>query len=255
VVIDQTPIGRTPRSNPATYLGVFDDIRKLFASLPESNARGYKVGRFSFNVAEGRCFECSGDGVIKVTMHFLPEVIMVCKSCKGKRYNNETLSILYKGKSIADVLEMTAYEAAEFFAAHTQIAKRLKLLCDVGLDYLKLGQASTTLSGGEAQRIKLVDELAKRGSKTMYILDEPTTGLHNSDIERLLIVLNRLVDKGNSMIIIEHNIDVLKTMDHLIDLGPEGGDEGGSIVVQGSPKEVAKCKASYTGYHLNKVMK
>lgn len=255
VVIDQTPIGRTPRSNPATYLGVFDDIRKLFASLPESNMRGYKVGRFSFNVPEGRCFECSGDGVIKVTMHFLPEVIMVCKSCKGKRYNRETLQILYRGKNVADVLEMTAYEAAEFFAAHTQIAKRLKLLCDVGLDYLKLGQPSTTLSGGEAQRIKLVDELAKRGSKTMYVLDEPTTGLHNSDIERLLIVLNRLVDKGNSMIIIEHNIDVLKTMDHLIDLGPEGGDEGGVIVAQGIPREVAKCKQSYTGCYLKKVMK
>ncbi len=254
VVIDQTPIGRTPRSNPATYLGIFDEIRKLFASLPESNARGYKVGRFSFNVSEGRCFECSGDGVIKVTMHFLPEVTMICKACKGKRYNSETLQITYKGKNIADILEMTAYEAAEFFAAHTVIAKRLRLLCDVGLDYLRMGQPSTTLSGGEAQRIKLVDELAKRGSKTMYILDEPTTGLHNSDIERLLIVLNRLVDKGNSMIIIEHNIDVLKTVDHLIDLGPEGGDEGGTIVAQGTPKVVANCKESYTGYHLKKVL-
>lgn len=255
VVIDQSPIGRTPRSNPATYLGIFDEIRKLFASLPESNARGYKVGRFSFNVSEGRCFECSGDGVIKVTMHFLPEVTMVCKSCKGKRYNSETLQITFKGKNIADILEMTAYEAAEFFAAHTVIAKRLKLLCDVGLDYLKLGQPSTTLSGGEAQRIKLVDELAKRGTKTLYILDEPTTGLHNSDIERLLIVLNRLVDKGNSMIIIEHNIDVLKTVDHLIDLGPEGGDEGGIIVAQGTPGEVANCKQSHTGFHLKKALK
>lgn len=254
VVIDQSPIGRTPRSNPATYLGIFDEIRKLFASLPESNARGYKVGRFSFNVAEGRCFECNGDGVIKVTMHFLPEVTMICKSCKGKRYNTETLQIIYKGKNIADILEMTAYEAAEFFAAHTVIAKRLKLLCDVGLDYLRLGQPSTTLSGGEAQRIKLVDELAKRGNKTMYILDEPTTGLHNSDIERLLMVLNRLVDKGNSMLIIEHNIDVLKTVDHLIDLGPEGGDEGGCVVAQGLPRDVAACKASHTGYHLKKVL-
>jgi excinuclease ABC subunit A len=254
VVIDQSPIGRTPRSNPATYLGVFDDIRKLFASLPESNARGYKVGRFSFNVAEGRCFECEGDGVIKVTMHFLPEVTMICKSCNGKRYNTETLQITFKGKNIADVLEMTAYEAAEFFKAHAQIAKRLNLLCDVGLDYLKLGQASTTLSGGEAQRIKLVDELAKRGNKTLYILDEPTTGLHTSDIERLLIVLNRLIDKGNSMIIIEHNIDVLKTADHIIDLGPEGGDEGGTIIAQGTPQEVAKCKQSYTGHHLKKAM-
>lgn len=254
VVIDQTPIGRTPRSNPATYLGVFDDIRKLFASLPESNARGYKVGRFSFNVADGRCFECSGDGVIKVNMQFLPEVTMMCKSCKGKRYNAQTLDITYKGKHVADVLDMTAYEAAEFFKAHTQIHKRVQLMCDVGLDYLKLGQASTTLSGGEAQRIKLVDELAKRGNKTMYILDEPTTGLHSSDIERLLMVLNRLIDKGNSMIVIEHNIDVLKTADHLIDLGPEGGDEGGFIVAQGTPAQVAQCKESFTGQHLKKVM-
>lgn len=254
VVIDQTPIGRTPRSNPATYLGIFDEIRKLFASLPESNARGYKVGRFSFNVAEGRCFECSGDGVIKVTMHFLPEVTMVCKACKGKRYNAQTLEILFKGKNIADVLEMTAYEAAEFFKAHTTIVKRLALMCDVGLDYIALGQPSTTLSGGEAQRIKLVDELAKRGSSTLYILDEPTTGLHTSDIERLLIVLNRLVDKGNSMIIIEHNIDVLKTVDYLIDMGPEGGDAGGSIVVQGTPREVAQCAQSYTGQYLKRVI-
>lgn len=254
VVIDQTPIGRTPRSNPATYLGVFDEIRKLFASLPESNARGYKVGRFSFNVAEGRCFECEGDGVIKVTMHFLPEVTMVCKSCDGKRYNSETLSIRYKNKSIADVLEMTAYEALDFFSAHTHIAKRLKLLCEVGLDYLKLGQASTTLSGGEAQRIKLVDELAKRGHSTLYVLDEPTTGLHNSDIEKLLQVLNRLVDKGNSMLVIEHNLDVLKTVDYLIDLGPEGGDGGGTIVATGTPKEVAKVEDSYTGKYLKKML-
>jgi excinuclease ABC subunit A len=254
VVIDQTPIGRTPRSNPATYLGIFDEIRKLFASLPESNARGYKVGRFSFNVAEGRCFECSGDGVIKVTMHFLPEVTMICKTCKGKRYNAQTLEILFKGKNIADVLAMTAYEAMSFFKAHTSIAKRLQLMCDVGLDYVALGQPSTTLSGGEAQRIKLVDELAKRGSRTLYILDEPTTGLHSSDIERLLIVLNRLVDKGNSMILIEHNIDVLKTVDYLIDMGPEGGDEGGTIIAQGTPKEVAQHKQSYTGQYLKRVL-
>ncbi|MFI5332950.1 MAG: excinuclease ABC subunit UvrA [Candidatus Babeliales bacterium] len=250
VVIDQSPIGRTPRSNPATYLGIFDDIRKLFASLPESNARGYKVGRFSFNVPEGSCFECKGDGLVKVTMHFLPDVTMVCKACKGKRYNAETLSITYKGKTIADVLEMTALEAAEFFAAHTSIVKRLKLLCDVGLDYVALGQPSTTLSGGEAQRIKLVDELSKRGNNTMYILDEPTTGLHSSDIEKLLIVLNRLVDKGNSMIVIEHNLDVLKTVDYLIDLGPEGGQNGGAIVAQGLPREVARVQASYTGRYL-----
>lgn len=255
VVIDQTPIGRTPRSNPATYLGVFNDIRTLFASLPESNARGYKQGRFSFNVKEGRCFECNGDGIIKVTMHFLPEVTMVCKSCNGQRFNRETLQITYKGKNIAQVLDMTAYEAHQFFAAHKKIAKRLQLLCDVGLDYVKLGQASTTLSGGEAQRIKLVDELAKRGANTMYILDEPTTGLHNSDIDRLLKVLNKLVDKGNSMVVIEHNLDVLKTADYLIDLGPEGGEYGGNIVAYGTPEEVSQVKESYTGAYLKRFFK
>lgn len=254
VVIDQSPIGRTPRSNPATYLGVFDEIRKLFATLPESNARGYKVGRFSFNVPTGRCFECNGDGTIKVTMHFLPEVTMVCKSCKGKRYNAQTLEITYKGKNIAQILEMTAYEAATFFAAHQSIAKRLQLLCEVGLDYLTLGQPAVTLSGGEAQRIKLVDELAKRGNKTLYILDEPTTGLHSSDIEKLIGVLNRLVNKGNSMIIIEHNLDVLKTVDYLIDMGPEGGDEGGIIVAQGTPRAVSQMKISHTGRYLKKVL-
>ena len=254
VVIDQSPIGRTPRSNPATYLSVFDEIRKLFASLPESNARGYAVGRFSFNVADGRCFECKGDGSVTVEMHFLPPVTMLCKVCKGRRYNRETLEITYKGKTIADILDMTAYEAAEFFSAHRRIAKRLDLLCQVGLDYLKLGQPSTTLSGGEAQRIKLVDELAKRGNNTLYILDEPTTGLHNSDIEKLLLVLNRLVDKGNSMIVIEHNLDVLKTVDYLIDLGPEGGDQGGVIVAFGTPAQVAKTKQSYTGNYLKKIM-
>lgn len=254
VVIDQSPIGRTPRSNPATYLGIFDDIRKLFASLPESQARGYKVGRFSFNVAEGRCFECNGDGIIKVTMHFLPEVTMICKACNGARYNKETLQIVYKGKNIAQVLDMTAFEALGFFSAHATIAKRLQLLCSVGLDYVKLGQPSTTLSGGEAQRIKLVDELAKRGSNTMYILDEPTTGLHNSDIEKLLLVLNTLVDKGNSMIVIEHNLDVLKTVDYIIDLGPEGGDGGGTIVAQGTPAQVARVKESHTGAYLRKLL-
>jgi excinuclease ABC subunit A len=222
--------------------------------LPESNARGYKIGRFSFNVADGRCSECHGDGIIKVEMHFLPEVIMTCKMCSGKRYNKETLSITYKGKSIADVLGMTAYEALLFFTHHKTIAKRLQLLCDVGLDYLKLGQPSTTLSGGEAQRIKLVDELAKREQHTLYILDEPTTGLHSSDIEKLLIVLNRLVDKDNSMIVIEHNIDVLKTVDYLIDLGPEGGDGGGQIVAQGTPQEVALSDVSHTGMYLKRVM-
>jgi excinuclease ABC subunit A len=254
IVIDQKPIGRTPRSNPATYLGIFDEIRKLYASLPLSNARGYKVGRFSFNMPEGRCSACKGDGVVTVEMHFLPEVSMVCKACKGRRYNAETLEITYRDKSIADVLEMTAYEAAQFFVAHKQLAKRLQLLSDVGLDYLKLGQPATTLSGGEAQRIKLVDELAKRGNDTLYILDEPTTGLHPSDIEKLLKVLNSLVDKGNSMIIIEHNLDVLKTVDYLIDLGPEGGDQGGTLVATGTPQEVAACAASYTGHYLKKVL-
>lgn len=254
VVIDQSPIGRTPRSNPATYLGIFDDIRHLFASLPESKACGYKVGRFSFNVPSGRCFECNGDGQIKVTMHFLPEVIMLCKTCKGKRYNRETLQITYREKNIADILDMTTYEALEFFAAHQHIVKRLKLLCDVGLDYLTLGQASTTLSGGEAQRIKLVNELAKRGRNTLYILDEPTTGLHNHDIVKLLEVLNTLIDKGNSMIVIEHNLDMLKTADWLIDLGPEGGDAGGTLVAQGTPKQVAQHKESYTGRYLKKLV-
>lgn len=254
VVIDQSPIGRTPRSNPATYLGVFDEIRKLFASLPESNARGYTVGRFSFNVADGRCFECKGDGTITVEMHFLPPVTMICKVCKGNRYSQETLEITYKNKNIAEILDMTALEAAAFFGAHRHLAKRLELLCQVGLDYIKLGQPSTTLSGGEAQRIKLVDELAKRGNKTLYILDEPTTGLHSSDIEKLLLVLNRLVDKGNSMIVIEHNLDVLKTADYVIDLGPEGGDQGGTIVAQGTPDVIAHNKVSYTGQYLKKLL-
>ncbi|MBI2774788.1 excinuclease ABC subunit UvrA [Candidatus Dependentiae bacterium] len=255
VVIDQSPIGRTPRSNPATYLGIFDEIRKLFANLPESMARGYKVGRFSFNVQEGRCFECKGDGTITVSMQFLADVVMTCKSCKGQRFNAETLAITYKGKNIAQVLDMTALEAEQFFAAHKNFAKRLSLMCQVGLDYVKLGQPSTTLSGGEAQRIKLVDELAKRGTKTLYILDEPTTGLHTNDIEKLLEVLNRLVDKGNSMIIIEHNLDVLKTADYLIDLGPEGGDEGGTIVAQGTPEAVAKSNKSHTGRYLKPLLK
>ena len=254
VVIDQSPIGRTSRSNPATYLGVFNDIRTLFSSLPDSNARGYKPGRFSFNCEEGRCFECRGDGTITVSMHFLADVTITCKACKGKRYNRETLQILYRQKNIADVLEMTAAEAVEFFSAHKTIARRLQLLCDVGLEYLKLGQSSTTLSGGEAQRIKLVDELAKRGSKTLYILDEPTTGLHSNDIERLLKVLDNLIAKGNSMIVIEHNLDVLKCVDYLIDLGPEGGNQGGAIVAQGTPEEVAKVVGSHTGFYLKRVL-
>ncbi len=253
VVIDQTPIGKSSRSNPATYLGIFDQIRALFASLPESNMRGYKTGRFSFNRPDGRCFECSGDGYITVSMHFLADVTSECKSCKGKRYNHETLQIMYRQKNIAQVLDMTAREAADFFLSHKQIAKRLELLCDVGLEYLKLGQSSTTLSGGEAQRIKLVDELAKRGKNTLYILDEPTTGLHSCDIERLLFVLNRLINKGNSMIVIEHNLDVLKTADYLIDMGPEGGAFGGTIVAQGTPRYVSMTKKSYTGQYLRKL--
>jgi excinuclease ABC subunit A len=254
VVIDQSPIGRTPRSNPATYLGIFDDIRNLFASLPESKARGYACGRFSFNVAGGRCATCSGDGTITVSMHFLPDVTMICKDCKGQRYAKQTLEIRYKGKNIAQILDMTAAEAVEFFNAHASLKKRLELLCDVGLDYVKLGQPSTTLSGGEAQRIKLVHELAKRGSDTLYILDEPTTGLHASDIEKLLQVFKRLIDKGNSMIVIEHNLDVLKTADYIIDLGPDGGDAGGLIVAQGTPEQVATHGKSHTGVYLQRVL-
>lgn len=252
VVIDQAPIGRSSRSNPATYLGVFDQMRNLFASLPESQIRGYKPGRFSFNRPGGRCFECNGDGQITVSMHFLADVTMQCKTCKGKRYNEETLQVTYRQKNIAQILEMTAWEALEFFKSHKHIAKRLQLLCDVGLEYIKLGQPSPTLSGGEAQRIKLVDELAKRGQDTLYILDEPTTGLHNSDIEKLLMVLSRLVNKGNSIIVIEHNLDVLKTVDYLIDMGPEGGAGGGTVIAHGVPKKVAQNAKSYTGKYLKK---
>ncbi len=254
IVIDQTPIGRTPRSTPATYLGIFDEIRALFATLPESNARGYKVGRFSFNMPEGRCSQCKGEGWITVSMHFLADVTMLCHVCKGMRYNAQTREILFKGKDIAHILDMTAGEATEFFAAHSGIHKRLAFLCAVGLDYIKLGQSSTTLSGGEAQRIKLAAELAKRGNNTLYILDEPTTGLHASDIEKLLQVLQSLVNKGNSLLIIEHNLDVLKTVDYLIDLGPEGGDEGGMIVAQGTPAQVARVPASHTGRYLKTVL-
>ena len=248
VVIDQSPIGRTPRSNPATYLGIFDEIRDLFARLPESNARGYSPGRFSFNVAEGRCFECRGDGEITVSMHFLPDVVVACKACKGKRYSKQTLEIRYKSKNIYEILQLTVQEALEFFSAHGALKKRLQLLCDVGLDYLTLGQPVTTLSGGEAQRIKLVRELAKRGSNTVYILDEPTTGLHSADIAKLLGVLNSLVDKGNTVIVIEHNLDVLKCVDYIIDLGPDGGDAGGRVVVQGMPEQIAQNQQSHTGY-------
>lgn len=252
VMVDQSPIGRTPRSNPATYLGIFDEIRNLYSSLPESNLRGYKPGRFSFNVSDGRCFECKGDGTIKVSMHFLEDVIIQCKTCKGQRYNQQTLEIKYKDKNISEILNMSILEALDFFKTFPRIHKRLQLLKEVGLDYIKLGQPSTTLSGGEAQRIKLVSELAKRGKNTMYILDEPTTGLHNYDIEKLLDVLNRLVDRGNTVLTIEHNLDVLKSADHVIDIGPEGGDEGGYIVGFGTPEEICENEKSITGKYLKK---
>jgi excinuclease ABC subunit A len=254
VIVDQSPIGRTPRSNPATYLGIFDEIRNLFSNLPESNARGYKPGRFSFNVSDGRCFECSGEGQIKVSMHFLEDVVIQCKTCKGRRYNRQTLEIMYKGRNVYDVLEMTVLEAQGFFETFPRIKKRLDLLCEVGLDYIKLGQSSLTLSGGEAQRVKLVNELAKRDKNAMYILDEPTTGLHSCDVERLLFVLNKLVDRGNSVLVIEHNLDVLKSVDYIIDVGPEGGDKGGLVVATGTPEDIAKSKDSLTGQYLKKVL-
>ncbi len=249
--IDQSPIGRTPRSNPATYTGLFTDIRELFAKTPAANLRGYKAGRFSFNVRGGRCEACEGDGVKKIEMHFLPDVYVTCDVCHGKRYNKETLEAKYKGKSIADVLEMTAEEGAAFFADLPRIANRLKTLCDVGLGYVKIGQSSTTLSGGEAQRVKLSAELSKRSTgRTIYVLDEPTTGLHTADVEKLISVLQRLVDAGNTVLVIEHNLDIIKTADYIIDLGPEGGAGGGNIVCCGTPEEVAECPASYTGQYL-----
>ncbi len=250
VVIDQSPIGRTPRSNPATYVGFFDEIRNLFAQLPESVARGYKAGRFSFNVREGRCHDCNGEGTKTISMHFLPDVVIECRSCKGRRFNRQTLEITYRGKSIADILAMTVEEAQDFFIHHKQIQKRLQLLCDVGLDYLTLGQPATTLSGGEAQRIKLVNELAKRGDRTLYILDEPTTGLHACDVEKLLSVFNRLIEKGNSILVIEHNLDILQYSDYIIDIGPEGGVNGGTIVAQGTPEQLQHATNSHTGRYL-----
>ena len=256
ICIDQSPIGRTPRSNPATYTGVFNDIRDLFASTPEAKARGYGSGRFSFNVRGGRCEACSGDGLIKIEMHFLPDIYVPCEVCKGKRYNRETLEVRYKGKNIYEVLEMTAEEGKEFFKPIPKIASRMETLCDVGLGYIKVGQASTTLSGGEAQRVKLATELSKRSTgSTIYILDEPTTGLHTDDVGKLLEVLQRLVDAGNTVVIIEHNLDVIKCADHIIDLGPEGGDGGGTIVCAGTPEEVAACEASYTGQYLKRMLK
>jgi excinuclease ABC subunit A len=255
VDIDQSPIGRTPRSNPATYTGVFDIIRDLFASTPDARIRGYRPGRFSFNVKGGRCEACKGDGIIKIEMHFLPDVYVPCEVCKGKRYNRETLEIKYKGKSIADVLDMTVAEALEFFKSIPAITRRLQTIYDVGLDYIKLGQPATTLSGGEAQRVKLAAELSKRATgRTLYILDEPTTGLHFADIRKLLDVLNRLTDAGNTVIVIEHNLDVIKTADYIIDLGPEGGEAGGQVVAVGTPEEVAQVESSYTGQFLRQVL-
>ena len=256
ICIDQSPIGRTPRSNPATYTGVFGPIRELFASLPEAKTRGYSAGRFSFNVAGGRCEHCSGDGIIKIEMHFLPDIYIPCEVCKGARYNRETLEVKYKGKSIGEVLEMTVEESLEFFKNVPKIKSKIQTLYDVGLGYIKLGQSSTTLSGGEAQRVKLATELAKRSTgKTVYILDEPTTGLHTHDVSRLLQILNRLADGGNTVIVIEHNLDVIKVADHVIDLGPEGGDGGGTIIAIGTPEEVAKVENSATGEYLNKILR
>ncbi|MCC9753668.1 ATP-binding cassette domain-containing protein, partial [Streptococcus agalactiae] len=248
--IDQSPIGRTPRSNPATYTGVFDDIRDLFAQTNEAKIRGYKKGRFSFNVKGGRCESCSGDGIIKIEMHFLPDVYVPCEVCHGTRYNSETLEVHYKEKNIAQILDMTVNDAVTFFAAIPKIARKLQTIKDVGLGYVTLGQPATTLSGGEAQRMKLASELHKRSTgKSLYILDEPTTGLHADDIARLLKVLDRFVDDGNTVLVIEHNLDVIKTADHIIDLGPEGGIGGGQIVAIGTPEEVAENPKSYTGYY------
>lgn len=253
--IDQSPIGRTPRSNPATYTGVLTPIRELLARLPESRARGYKMGRFSFNIKGGRCEACEGDGVIRIAMHFLPDIYVTCERCQGKRYNQETLEIQYRGKNIADILAMTVEEALEFFQHIPPIKNRLQTVYDVGLGYITLGQSSVTLSGGEAQRVKLAKELSRRSTgRTLYILDEPTTGLHPADIQHLLTVLGRLVDSGNTVVVIEHNLDVIKTADHVIDLGPEGGDGGGEIVVVGTPEEVAACSASYTGRFLRQIL-
>ncbi|MDE6676911.1 MAG: excinuclease ABC subunit UvrA, partial [Clostridia bacterium] len=255
IAIDQSPIGRTPRSNPATYTGVFSAIRDLFAATPDAKTMGYKSGRFSFNVAGGRCENCQGDGIMKIEMHFLPDVYVPCEVCGGKRYNRETLEVKYKGKSISDVLEMTVEDACEFFKPIPSIYNKISTLNEVGLGYIKLGQSSTTLSGGEAQRVKLATELSKRSTgKTFYILDEPTTGLHSYDVQKLVSILQRLRDSGNTVLVIEHNLDVIKVADHIIDLGPEGGDGGGEILCTGSPEEVAKVEKSYTGQFLKKIL-
>ena len=253
--IDQSPIGRTPRSNPATYTGVFDLIRDLFAATADAKAKGYKKGRFSFNVKGGRCEACSGDGIIKIEMHFLPDVYVPCEVCKGKRYNRETLEVKYKGKSIYDVLDMTVEEAMHFFENVPSIRRKMETLYDVGLSYIRLGQPSTTLSGGEAQRIKLATELSKRSTgKTIYILDEPTTGLHFADVHKLTEILHRLTADGNTVIVIEHNLDVIKTADYIIDMGPEGGQLGGEIIATGTPEEVAESPVSYTGKYIKPML-
>lgn len=253
--IDQSPIGRTPRSNPATYTGLFDIIRDLYAQSPEANVRGFKKGRFSFNTKGGRCEACSGDGILKIEMHFLPDVYVPCEVCHGKRYNRETLEVKFKGKSIADVLDMTVDEAYEFFINIERLKVKLQTLKDVGLGYIKLGQSSTTLSGGEAQRVKLATELSKRSTgKTIYVLDEPTTGLHSYDVRKLIDIIQRLTEGGNTVVVIEHNLDVIKCADYIIDLGPEGGDGGGTIVATGTPEEVVKVEKSYTGKYLKNML-
>jgi excinuclease ABC subunit A len=255
IEIDQSPIGRTPRSNPATYTGLFAPIREIFAAVPESRARGYEAGRFSFNVKGGRCEACQGDGVIKVEMHFLADVYVPCDVCKGKRYNRETLEIRFKGKNIQEILDLTVEDALPFFSAVPTVQPKLQTLLDVGLSYVRLGQSATTLSGGEAQRVKLAKELSKRATgRTLYILDEPTTGLHFADIAQLLVVLQRLRDEGNTVIVIEHNLDVIKTADWVVDLGPEGGDAGGRIIAVGTPEQIAVNKASYTGHYLRSTL-
>ena len=254
--IDQSPIGRTPRSNPATYTGVFGDIRELYASTQDAKIRGYNAGRFSFNVKGGRCEACQGDGILKIEMHFLPDIFVPCEVCKGQRYNRETLEVKYKGKTIHDVLEMTVEEGMQFFENVPKIHRKLETLYDVGLGYIKIGQPATTLSGGEAQRVKLATELAKRSTgKTIYILDEPTTGLHTADVHKLIEVLQKLVDNSNTVLVIEHNLDVIKTADYIIDLGPNGGDNGGQIVATGTPEQIAACPESFTGMYLKKYLK
>ena len=255
IIIDQSPIGRTPRSNPATYTGLFTPIRELFASTPEAKLRGYSAGRFSFNVKGGRCENCAGDGIIKIEMHFLPDVYVACEVCHGKRYNREALEIQFRDKTISDVLEMTCEQALEFFTNQPAIARKLQTLVDVGLGYISLGQPATQLSGGEAQRIKLASELSRRPTgRTLYILDEPTTGLHIADVEKLLGVMQALVDAGNSMVVIEHNLDVIKSADWLIDMGPEGGNGGGKVLAEGTPEQIIKVAASYTGQFLKRML-